>query len=186
MPPPGKTRCLGTPRVLLLATRFPSASNEIDVAASGPAVSGSHPRVSTTTRQRAASVRAIPQFPSDIGGNQEINMAPRTEQSERELSTDINAAIAGTEDEIFRDAMEADLDDNDGDHSLEEMGDGLEGDHLDEDDIVTEETEGPTAEDGEDADGEDDEDDVDADGAAGTRMADGPIPIGRTSVLPSK
>ena len=41
-------------------------------------------------------------------------------------------AIADTEDEIFRDANSTDPLDNDGDRSLEEMGDGLEGEQLDE------------------------------------------------------
>jgi segregation and condensation protein B len=91
-------------------------------------------------------------------------MAPRNEQNDRELNTDINAAIAGTEDEIFRDAMEDDIDDNDGDRSLEEMGDGLEGDPLDEDDINVEDTEGPEAEaDEEDAEGDEEDEDVEDD-----------------------
>lgn len=55
-----------------------------------------------------------------------------TERTERELNQDINAAIAGTEDEIFQDALDGNLDDNDGDTSLEDMGEGLEGDHIDE------------------------------------------------------
>jgi len=80
-------------------------------------------------------------------------MAPRTEQNERDFQTDINAAIAGTEDEIFRDAMSDDYDDNDGDTSLEDMGDGLEGDHLDEEDINVEEDVGPE---GDDAAGDED------------------------------
>lgn len=41
-------------------------------------------------------------------------------------------AIADTEDEIFRDANGTDPLDNDGDRSLEDMGDGLEGEHLEE------------------------------------------------------
>lgn len=86
-------------------------------------------------------------------------MAPRnTERNERELNSDINAAIAGTEDEIFREAMEAALDDNDGDNSLEEMGDGLEGEPLDEDDTNVEDTEGPIDDEEDDEDGEDEED----------------------------
>jgi hypothetical protein len=84
-----------------------------------------------------------------------------TERSEREFLQDVNAAIAGTEDEIFRDALEDDLDDNDGDRSLEEMGDGLEGDPLDEDDIEVEEDIGP------EKDEKEDEDDEEAEEASG-------------------
>ena len=52
-------------------------------------------------------------------------------------------AIADTEDEIFRDANGTDPLDNDGDKSLEEMGDGLEGDHVEEEaDEEADETEG--------------------------------------------
>lgn len=90
-------------------------------------------------------------------------MAPRNEQSDRDLNTDINAAIAGTEDEIFRDALDSDLDDNDGDRSLEETGDGLEGEVLDEDDINVEDTEGPEADEDDEDDEGDDEDEAEDD-----------------------
>lgn len=79
----------------------------------------------------------------------------RTERSEKELGRDINAAIAGTEDEIFTDAMGDDELDNDGDTDLEEMGEGLEGDHLDEEDA--EEGEAGDDEDAEDEDPEEDD-----------------------------
>jgi hypothetical protein len=69
-------------------------------------------------------------------------MVTRTERSERETNQDINAAIAGTEDEIFRDVMEGDPDDNDGDHDLEDMGEGLEGEHLEDEDAEEEAEEG--------------------------------------------
>jgi hypothetical protein len=53
--------------------------------------------------------------------------------AERELNTAVNHAIADTEDEIFKDAVGEEPLDNDGDTSLEEMGDALEGDALDDD-----------------------------------------------------
>src|ERR1700761_4049045 len=83
------------------------------------------------------------------------------ERTERELNQDINAAIAGTEDEIFREALDGELDENDGDRSLEETGEGLEGDVLDEDDIEVEDDLKPeTDEDEEDEeDSEDEEED---------------------------
>lgn len=61
-----------------------------------------------------------------------------TERSAKEYRDDVNAAIAGTEGEIFTEAMGDDEQDNDGDRSLEEMGDGLEGDHLDDEDEAEE------------------------------------------------
>jgi hypothetical protein len=82
--------------------------------------------------------------------------------TERQFQTEINHAIANTEDEIFAEAMgDAQLD-NDGDRSLEEMGDGLEGEHLDEED-VREEVDTELDPDGDEADG-DQEDDGDEDG----------------------
>lgn len=50
-------------------------------------------------------------------------------------------AIAETEQEIFSEANGTDPLDNDGDRSLEEMGDGLEGEQIDEPDEGTEEDE---------------------------------------------
>lgn len=89
-------------------------------------------------------------------------MAPRTERSEKELNQDINAAIAGTEDEIFTDAMGDDELDNDGNTDLEEMGEGLEGEHLDEgdDDEEAGDKEDVEGAEGEDEASEDEEDDV--------------------------
>jgi hypothetical protein len=65
--------------------------------------------------------------------------APNAEAAERELNADINSAIAATETEIFEEAMGDDPLDLDNDRSLEEMGDGLEGEHLDEGDVADEE-----------------------------------------------
>jgi hypothetical protein len=82
-----------------------------------------------------------------------------------ESAIDLNAAIAQTEDEVMRDAMGEDPLDNDGDHSLEEMGEGLEG-----------EVEGEGDEDGEDGSDEGDdaeqEDEAAAEGAADDEDAD--------------
>jgi hypothetical protein len=86
-------------------------------------------------------------------------MARTSERSEKELNIDINAAIAGTEDEIFTDAMGTDELDNDGDHDLEEMGEGLEGEKLEEDEEDTDEEDAEEEEDeevDEDAEEEDD------------------------------
>ena len=54
------------------------------------------------------------------------------ERTEREFQLDVNAAVANTETEIFDDALGDEPLDNDGDTSLEEMGEGLEGDDLEE------------------------------------------------------
>jgi len=64
-----------------------------------------------------------------------VTMDGRTED---EYRLDINRAIADTEDEIFREAMGDEELDNDGDNSLEEMGEGPGGDHLDDEDVVEE------------------------------------------------
>lgn len=69
-------------------------------------------------------------------------MAPRQqaasraadERSEQEFRQDVNLAVANTEAEIADFAMDDEEQDNDADTSLEEMGDGLEGDDLIEDD----------------------------------------------------
>jgi hypothetical protein len=90
-------------------------------------------------------------------------MAKSAAQSEKELQQDINAAIAGTEDEIFNDALGDPEDDNDGDTSLEDMGEGLEGDDLeDESDQGDEDEEQPEEvdEDEEEGNPEDTEADV--------------------------
>jgi hypothetical protein len=84
-------------------------------------------------------------------------MAPRLERSELELNQDINAAIAGTEDEIFREAMDGDPDDNNGDHDLEDMGEGLEGEHLEDEDDAEEDAEEVDEGAEEDEEGEEDE-----------------------------
>jgi hypothetical protein len=55
------------------------------------------------------------------------------EQTEREFQADINEAVATTEAEIFGEATGAEPADNDGDTSLEAMGQGLEGEVLGED-----------------------------------------------------
>jgi hypothetical protein len=52
------------------------------------------------------------------------------EQTEREFQADINEAVAATEAEIFGEATGAEPADNDGDTSLEAMGQGLEGEVL--------------------------------------------------------
>lgn len=80
--------------------------------------------------------------------------------TEQQFQREVNAAIADTENEIFTEAMGDEQLDNDGDNSLEEMGEGLEGDELDEEDV----REDVDTEVDEDADEEvegDDEDDED-------------------------
>src|SRR3984893_1461754 len=68
-------------------------------------------------------------------------VAANAEVSEREYQTTLNAAVAATEDEIFTDALGGDELDNDGDTSLEDMGDGLE-DEAEESDEAEEDDEG--------------------------------------------
>jgi hypothetical protein len=93
-------------------------------------------------------------------------MAPRTqaaaalaadERTEREYAADVNNAVAATEDEIFLDAMGEDDLTDDADTSLEEMGEGLEGDDLETDEPAEgeegEETEAAEGEAGEEARG---------------------------------
>lgn len=53
--------------------------------------------------------------------------APAAEMSERDYQNTINRAVQDTEEEIFSDALGTDELDNDGDTSLEDMGEGLEG-----------------------------------------------------------
>lgn len=77
-------------------------------------------------------------------------MAKANERTEREFALDVNAAVANTEDEIFSDAMGDEPLENDGDTSLEEMGEGLEGDDLEEGDEA-EETEAEPEGDGDEA-----------------------------------
>src|SRR6266576_4602535 len=57
--------------------------------------------------------------------------------TEREFMQEVNAAVADTEREIFDDAMGDEPLDLDGDRELEEMGEGLEGEHLDAQHIST-------------------------------------------------
>ena len=79
-------------------------------------------------------------------------------RTEEEYRTDVNRAIADTEDEIFREAMSDEEPDNDGDNSLEEMGEGPGGDHLDDEDLVDEnDTEVDQDEDELQAEGEDEQ-----------------------------
>jgi hypothetical protein len=52
---------------------------------------------------------------------------------DRALNAEISQAIADTEQEVFDDALGEVPLENDGDHSLEAMGDGLEGDDVDDD-----------------------------------------------------
>jgi hypothetical protein len=52
------------------------------------------------------------------------------DQNEEEYRREINRAIADTEEEIFQDALGDQELDNDGDRSLEDMGEGLEGEQL--------------------------------------------------------
>lgn len=58
--------------------------------------------------------------------------ALEAERAERELNTDINEAIARTDSEVFTDALGDEPLSEDADTSLEEMGEGLEGEQLDE------------------------------------------------------
>jgi hypothetical protein len=60
---------------------------------------------------------------------------------ERQEQKDINSALAATEDEIFNAAMGQEELENDGDRSLEDMGEGLEGEQLDEEDEDAEQEE---------------------------------------------
>ncbi len=85
------------------------------------------------------------------------------EVSEREYQTTLNAAVAATEDEVFTDALGSEELDNDGDTSLEEMGDGLEGD-AEEGDEADEESE---AEGESDAEAEGEEENAETQAAEG-------------------
>jgi hypothetical protein len=89
-----------------------------------------------------------------------VNRAPATkagegEQSEREYQATINDAIRDTEGEIAASAFDEDEPENDGDTSLEEIGEGLEGEVEDD---AEEEVDGEGEEeaegDAEDGDGE--------------------------------
>jgi len=62
-----------------------------------------------------------------------------TERTERDFQLDVNQAVANTEDEIAQFAMGDEELEDDGDTSLEEMGEGLEGDDLEEEEEAEEE-----------------------------------------------
>jgi hypothetical protein len=96
------------------------------------------------------------------------NPASIEEAQERETNLLINDAIRDTEAEIFADALGTEELDNDGDTSLEAMGDGLEGEDLDEDDTeeTDEETDAPEVR-AEGAEGDEEEDEVEAEPARG-------------------
>jgi hypothetical protein len=80
--------------------------------------------------------------------------AQAAEQTERELQTDLNHAVAETEAEIFDEATGSEPLDNDADSSLEAMGDGLEGEVLAEGET---EDDADTAVEAADAEDEDEE-----------------------------
>lgn len=81
------------------------------------------------------------------------------EQSEREYQATLNRAVEDTEGEIFADAMGDKEFENDGDTSLEEMGDGLEGEVLEDE----AEPEGDEIDEGDEEQDEEDYDEDDAD-----------------------
>jgi hypothetical protein len=87
--------------------------------------------------------------------------AHAAEQTEREFQAEINHAVAETEAEIFDEATGAQPLDNDGDTSLEAMGEGLEGEVL-EGEVLDDDDHAAEALPGEDADGEFDEPEADA------------------------
>src|SRR5882757_9888462 len=66
------------------------------------------------------------------------NSTRDAERAERELNADVNDAIARTDGEVFTDAMGDEPLGEDDDTSLEDMGEGLEGDQLDEDEEAQE------------------------------------------------
>lgn len=74
------------------------------------------------------------------------NKPQSAEVSEREYQSTLNAAVGATEDEIFTDALGGEELDNDGDTSLEEMGDGLEGEVEEDDEAGEDEPEGDEGE----------------------------------------
>jgi hypothetical protein len=96
--------------------------------------------------------------------------AQAAEQSERAFQTDLNNAVAETEAEIFEEATGAEPLDNDGDQSLEAMGEGLEGEVLDD---MEDDTDGDAEPDEEDIDGES-EDETPAIEARGDQRPDIP------------
>ncbi len=114
--------------------------------------------------------------PSAQIGDPRVNAAlaaeRATDRAEREENSNINDAVRATEQEIFDEALGSDPLDLDGDTSLEEMGEGLEGDDLPDDEEgetdegADEDDEGPGVPPGHttrprDARGEDQDDDED-------------------------
>jgi hypothetical protein len=79
-----------------------------------------------------------------------------TEQDDKQFMFDVNAAVQQTEMEIFDEAMDAEPDENDGDTSLEEMGEDVDGEDLDEEDEA-QDTEQDTEEPPRDSEEEDEE-----------------------------
>lgn len=113
-------------------------------------------------------------------------MAPKTaaqaadERSEREFAADVGQAVADTETEVFADALGDDELDNDGDTSLEEMGEGLEGDDLEQEPEPGEGEEGEEGGEAEDAeDGAEAEGDGDGTADAGHQRRDERTPVDR-------
>jgi hypothetical protein len=95
------------------------------------------------------------------------------EIAEREQATAINDAIRETEKEIWNDSTGDEPLDNDADTSLEDMGEGLEGDDLEEEEAEEGEQEAPEGE-GEQAEGEEE---TPAEGEAETEQeAEAPAP----------
>jgi hypothetical protein len=68
--------------------------------------------------------------PAASGGQQSV--ADAEQISEREFQATVNRAVEDTEQEIFAEALGDDELDNDGDTSLEDMGEGLEGEDTGE------------------------------------------------------
>jgi hypothetical protein len=104
-------------------------------------------------------------------------MAPRQaaarqqpNQTEAEFTRDLTAAVASTEAEILADALSEEAEVDEVDTSLEEMGDGLEGDDLSEEETADEDAD-QSEEGEEDAgdQGEDDEAEGDIDDGADRR-----------------
>lgn len=89
--------------------------------------------------------------------------------AKREMSDNqkLDAGIEFTEDEIFTEAINTRPDDNDGDRTPENQGDGLEGEHLDED--LTDGDDGDETADDKTKDGKDE---VEADKKADTKDDD--------------
>lgn len=81
------------------------------------------------------------------------------EVSEREFQATVNRAVEDTEQEIFSDALGEEELDNDGDTTLEDMGEGLEGEQT-EGDLGDEEVEEGEEEESEDEGEEDDEPEI--------------------------